>query len=113
MMRTNEPAQGVPVVSARTNQAVRNMLELAASASGTAPLAQVPGYRVAGKTGTAQSAPGQPPHAWFVGVAPASTPGGAEVAVAALAFGEEGADRDDARSSSSFRRAAVLSLLAP
>ena len=78
MMRTNEPAQGVPVVSARTNQAVRNMLELAASASGTAPLAQVPGYRVAGKTGTAHKQEGgryvNKYISSFVGFAPVSDP---------------------------------------
>ena len=51
---------------------------------GTGSNAQIPGVVVGGKTGTAQSAPGQPPHAWFVGVAPASTPGGAEVAVAVV-----------------------------
>jgi len=78
MMRTNEPAQGVPVVSARTNKAVRNMLEMAASASGTAPLAQVPGYRVAGKTGTAHKQEGgryvNKYISSFVGFAPVSDP---------------------------------------
>ena len=37
--------------------------------------------KVAGKTGTAQSAPDRPPYAWFVSFAPADTPA---VAVAVL-----------------------------
>jgi peptidoglycan glycosyltransferase len=37
--------------------------------------------QVAGKTGTAQTAPGQPPHAWFTAFAPANDP---EVAVAVV-----------------------------
>ena len=48
---------------------------------GTAVSAQIPGVRVAGKTGTAQSAPGRPPYAWFVSFAPADDP---KVAVAVL-----------------------------
>lgn len=49
--------------------------------SGTGQTAQIPGLKVAGKTGTAQSAPERPPYAWFVSFAPADTP---EVAVAVL-----------------------------
>ena len=48
---------------------------------GTGKTAQIPGVRVAGKTGTAQSAPSRPPYAWFVSFAPADTPA---VAVAVL-----------------------------
>jgi peptidoglycan glycosyltransferase len=51
---------------------------------GTGSNARIPGVAVGGKTGTAQTAPGQPPHAWFVGVAPADVPGGARVAVAVV-----------------------------
>ncbi len=42
------------VVSARTARQVREMLEYVVSDKGTAPMAAVPGYRVGGKTGTAQ-----------------------------------------------------------
>jgi cell division protein FtsI (penicillin-binding protein 3) len=42
------------VVSASTAQTVRSMLEAVILPGGTAPLAAVPGYRVGGKTGTAQ-----------------------------------------------------------
>jgi penicillin-binding protein A len=48
---------------------------------GTATTAQIPGVKVAGKTGTAQSAPSRPPYAWFVSFAPADNP---QVAVAVL-----------------------------
>jgi cell division protein FtsI (penicillin-binding protein 3) len=42
------------VVKARTAQTVRLMMEAVTGKGGTAPLARVPGYRVGGKTGTAQ-----------------------------------------------------------
>ena len=44
--------------------------------NGTGKTAQIPGVEVAGKTGTAQSAPDRPPYAWFVSFAPADDPGG-------------------------------------
>jgi penicillin-binding protein A len=49
--------------------------------SGTGTRAQIPGIAVAGKTGTAQNAPGAAPHAWFVSFAPADDP---QVAVAVV-----------------------------
>ncbi len=48
---------------------------------GTGTTAQIPGVKVAGKTGTAQSSPSRPPYAWFVSFAPADNP---TVAVAVL-----------------------------
>ena len=48
---------------------------------GTATPAQIPGIKVAGKTGTAQSDANRPPYAWFVSFAPADDP---KVAVAVL-----------------------------
>ncbi len=69
---------GRPVLSARTALAVRHMLELAVRPGGTAPKAQVPGYRVAGKTGTAHKLEGRGYGnkyvSSFVGFAPASAP---------------------------------------
>ncbi len=49
--------------------------------TGTGTPAQIPGIAVAGKTGTAQSAPDRPPYAWFISFAPSDNP---QVAVAVL-----------------------------
>jgi peptidoglycan glycosyltransferase len=56
------------------------MMELVVN-GGTGRSAQIPGVRVAGKTGTAQHATGEAPHAWFIGFAPADDP---QVAVAVV-----------------------------
>jgi cell division protein FtsI (penicillin-binding protein 3) len=42
------------VITPRTAQTVRLMMETVLGEGGTAPLARIPGYRVGGKTGTAQ-----------------------------------------------------------
>jgi cell division protein FtsI (penicillin-binding protein 3) len=49
-----KPAKSVQVVSAQTAKTVREMLMSVVSDQGTAPQAQIPGYQIAGKTGTAQ-----------------------------------------------------------
>ena len=48
------------------------MVGVVESGSGTA--ARIPGVEVAGKTGTAETGTDAPPHAWFVGFAPADDP---------------------------------------
>lgn len=69
---------GQRVISKKTARAVRSMLEMAAGPDGTAPKAQVPGYRVAGKTGTSHKLEkGQYVNKYvtsFVGFAPVSDP---------------------------------------
>jgi cell division protein FtsI (penicillin-binding protein 3) len=52
LKREGQPI-GKPLISSGTAHEVTLMMEAAASPGGTAPRAQVPGYRVAGKTGTA------------------------------------------------------------
>ena len=79
LMRTDAlPLNGAPVFSQQTAREVRAMLEMAVQAGGTAPKAQIPGYRVAGKTGTAHKLEaGQYANKYvssFVGFAPASDP---------------------------------------
>jgi cell division protein FtsI (penicillin-binding protein 3) len=44
---------GKPVITRETALSLTRMMEMAVLPGGTAPRAQVPGYRVAGKTGTA------------------------------------------------------------
>ncbi len=70
--------QETVVVSPKTAKTVRTMLEMVVSKDGTAPKAQIPGYRVAGKTGTAQVAVngryGSDVVASFIGMAPADKP---------------------------------------
>jgi len=78
LFKTEGFVAGRPVLTPETARAVRRMLELVTSPGGTAPRAQVPGYRVAGKTGTAHKVEG---HGYgnkyvasFVGFAPVSNP---------------------------------------
>jgi cell division protein FtsI (penicillin-binding protein 3) len=56
LMRQESHPIGRRIYSARTVGQVNRMMEMAVGRDGTAPLAQVPGYRVAGKTGTAYKA---------------------------------------------------------
>ena len=49
-----ETRESVRVISPETAAQMRLMMESVVSANGTAPSAAIPGYRVAGKTGTAQ-----------------------------------------------------------
>jgi len=79
LVKREAPSEAARVVSAETAQAVRRMLEMATGPGGTAPRAQVTGYRVAGKTGTAHKIEGKgyAPDKYvssFVGFAPASRP---------------------------------------
>jgi cell division protein FtsI (penicillin-binding protein 3) len=79
LVRRDSPTIGTRVISPGTARAVRTMLESVVQPGGTGVLAQVPGYRVAGKTGTAHKLNGRvyaPDRyvASFVGMAPASEP---------------------------------------
>jgi cell division protein FtsI (penicillin-binding protein 3) len=78
MLKLDTPTAGIRVFSENTAHELRDMLELVVQQGGTAPHAQIAGYRVAGKTGTAHKNKGG--HyinsyvASFVGFAPASNP---------------------------------------
>jgi cell division protein FtsI (penicillin-binding protein 3) len=52
--KVSEPPVGQQVISPKTAAEMRMMLETVVGPQGTASQAQVPGYRVGGKTGTAQ-----------------------------------------------------------
>jgi cell division protein FtsI (penicillin-binding protein 3) len=68
------------VISAAAAKTLREMMETVVSVEGTAPLAAIPGYRVAGKTGTSQVADpickcySRDVIASFIGMAPAEDP---------------------------------------
>lgn len=77
MHRREGPAEGEQVISARTADQVLLMLENVVE-NGTAKRARVPGYRVAGKTGTSRKAVvggyGDDYVTLFAGIAPVSDP---------------------------------------
>ena len=79
VVKLDSPAASTRVISATTATQVRKMLEMVVQPGGTAPRAQITGYRVAGKTGTAHKLDGATyaPNKYissFVGFAPASAP---------------------------------------
>ncbi|MGH2657284.1 MAG: peptidoglycan D,D-transpeptidase FtsI family protein [Actinomycetota bacterium] len=80
ILRSFEPEEfGTPMRPENARTLTEMMVSVVDAGTGTA--AQIPGVRVAGKTGTAQTAEGQAPHAWFIAFAPAEAP---EVAVAVV-----------------------------
>lgn len=76
--KLDHPAVGTRVISANTAHEMREMLESVVAPGGTAPYAQVPGYRVGGKTGTAYKIVNgkyvRKYVATFAGIAPMSDP---------------------------------------
>ncbi|MDX6327046.1 MAG: hypothetical protein QOK15_3400 [Nocardioidaceae bacterium] len=76
---TPEPMPQRAMSTSAANTLTQMMVEVVDRGTGTT--AQIPGVKVAGKTGTAQSAANRAPYAWFVSFAPADDP---KVAVAVL-----------------------------
>ena len=80
ILQTTEPTMYeqamTPLHAAQLTEMMVNVVE-----NGTGSNAQIPGVRVAGKTGTAQTGNDNPAVAWFVALAPAQSP---EVAVAVV-----------------------------
>jgi len=85
-----EPEEYSRPLSGGNARALTQMMVSVVS-SGTATGAQISGVSVAGKTGTAQTAEGQDPHAWFIAFAPAERPTVA-VAVVVLNGGDLGSE---------------------
>ncbi len=82
LLKSDEPAAGVQVFSAKTAREVRKMLQMAAGPGGTGQKAQTLGYSVGGKSGTAYKQVGKSYgtdkdrkyRGWFVGMAPIDKP---------------------------------------
>jgi cell division protein FtsI (penicillin-binding protein 3) len=79
LLALDEPSEARRVVSAETAQAIKRMMEEVVRPGGTGTKASVPGYRVAGKTGTAwkSAAGGYSEDKYlsiFAGIVPASNP---------------------------------------
>jgi cell division protein FtsI (penicillin-binding protein 3) len=93
LLKQETPSLGEKVYSDTTAQEVRDMMETVVKPGGTAPLAQITGYRVAGKTGTAHKLENgkyvNKYVASFVGLAPASNP---RLIVAVMVNEPSGAD---------------------
>jgi penicillin-binding protein 2 len=80
----------IPGISSETLDAIhQGLLAAVEDPTGTGfKTIRVPGVRIAGKTGTAESSPGKPDHAWFTGYFPAEQP--KYVVVVALEHGGSG-----------------------
>ena len=79
MLKSTEPAIGVPVFTPKTAAQVRKMLHMAAGPGGTGQRAQTVGYSVGGKSGTARKQVGKSYavgkyRGWFTGMAPIENP---------------------------------------
>lgn len=78
LLKVNGPVAGTRVLDEKIAQSIMPMMETVVTADGTAIKAAVPGYRVAGKTGTAHKAAAggysDEYMSVFVGLAPASHP---------------------------------------
>lgn len=79
LMKLDEPPKGNRVISSKLSHQMMELLEAVTAKGGTAVGANIPGYRVAAKTGTARlvGPHGYEKHRYnssFVGIAPASNP---------------------------------------
>jgi peptidoglycan glycosyltransferase len=79
LQNTNPSAFG-RAMSVENSKILRDMM-VGVVQNGTATKAAISGINVGGKTGTAENAPGEPAHAWFVGLAPSDQ---SKVAVAVV-----------------------------
>lgn len=73
VLREHDPRRWREVMRPATAATIRGFM-ITAVREGFSTQAGVPGVTVGGKTGTAENVPGQAPHAWFTGIAPAENP---------------------------------------
>lgn len=79
-LQVTEPSEQSQAVSVPTARELADMM-IEVVESGTGTNAAIEGVTVAGKTGTAERGPGEPPLGWFTGFAPVESP---QVAVAVV-----------------------------
>jgi peptidoglycan glycosyltransferase len=94
-----------PEVAAQLNAMMVDVVK-----RGTGRPIAIPGVTVGGKTGTAETAPGEAPHVWFVAFAPAEQP---QVAVAVVVEngGDLGSEATGGRVSAPIARAVIQAVL--
>jgi penicillin-binding protein A len=73
VIREQQPQRWREVMRRETAATLRQFM-VTAVREGFGGAAAIPGVTVGGKTGTAETAPGEQPHAWFTGIAPAEDP---------------------------------------
>lgn len=111
VVRQTEPEVLREVVSPETARALQAMMvDAVESPQATGVLARVPGIQVAGKTGTAQTVAGVPPHAWFAAYAPADDP---QIAIAVIVEngGDDAAGATGGRVAAPMARAVIQAAL--
>lgn len=86
ILNQSAPEELGDAVSTQTAAELTAMMELVVQ-SGTGTAAQIPGVRVAGKTGTAETGRPDADNAWFIGFAPADEP---RVAIAVVLSDQTG-----------------------
>ena len=80
VLQSTNPSAFGRAMSVENSKILRNMM-VGVVTNGTASNARISGINVGGKTGTAENTPGDPAHAWFVGLAPSEQP---KVAIAVV-----------------------------
>lgn len=73
VLQQHQAARWRQVMRPATAATLRGFM-VTAVREGFSGAAAVPGVTVGGKTGTAEAAPGEEPHSWFTGIAPADNP---------------------------------------
>lgn len=73
LLDKGQPTELLRSITTSTAESLKRMM-IAAVSSGVSSNAQIPGVKVAGKTGTAQNGPKDPYTLWFTGFAPADAP---------------------------------------